>query len=359
MRRFILVIFCLTFLFKSQAGPGPDKPYRIVGSNIHASYIIIHSHDIVAVKDSYPMAMSFGYYLQYADQSMWDLCLCMPKAGFALEFWSFDNNRILGYGINPTVVLEPVFIGSKRLHFGLRLAFGVPYLTKPYDEFNNPHNLSYSSHFALSGSMGIQFNYQVSPNWMVHLGASYNHISSGGITEPNKGINFPTAIFGISHSNRQMEFNRFEKTDWRLPGNPNNRFGIEIFGTLIRKVDGTWYMVGGSGMHYLKQISRINNIGIHTEIVKQGAHKALANAGETDFVSVGIAPKNEIILGRFLFSQAFGFYLKKSATEKHDVYQRYTLNYKVNSWMMTGLGLRAHGHVADFLDVRLTLFNMW
>jgi hypothetical protein len=337
-----------------------DKgPYHVVGANLHASSIIVHSKDVAAVSNSYPVATSFYYMFQYVRQSAWDLCLCSPKAGFGLEFWSFDNNRILGYGLSPTLILEPVFIGSGRLHFSIRLVFGVPYLTKPFDSISNPQNLSYSSNIALYGSMGGQLNYQLNENWMIHLGAGYNHISSGGITEPNKGINFPTALAGVSYAPRPLKLSRFEKTDWRQSGKEANRFGFELFGTLIRKVDDTWYMVGGSGLHYLKRVSRVNSIGAHAEIVKQGAHKASALPGQTNFVSIGIAPTNEIILGRFLFSQSFGFYLKKSDIEKRDVYQRYVLNFEANRWLLLGLGLRAHGHVADFLDVRLSLKHLW
>jgi hypothetical protein len=333
--------------------------YHVIGANLHTSYVIVHSRDIAAIGNSYPVATSLSYMFQYVDQSTWDLCLCSPKAGFGLEFWSFDNNRILGYGISPTLLLEPVFIGSGRLHFSIRLAFGVPYLSKPFDSLSNPKNVSYSSRLALYGSMGGQLNYQLSPNWTLHLGAGYNHISSGGITEPNKGINFPTAIAGVSYAARPLELNRFEKADWRQPGLPVNRVGFEMFGTLIRKVDDTWYMVGGGGFHYLKRISRINSLGAHAEVLKQGAHKDSAVPGQTDFLSIGIAPTNEIILGRFLFSQAFGFYLKKSDIEKRDVYQRYMLNFDANHWLLIGLGLRAHGHVADFLDVRVTIKHIW
>lgn len=70
-------------------------------------------------------------------------------------------------------------------------------------------------------------------------------------------------------------------------------------------------------------------------------------------VKAGLAIGHEFLLGKFLFSQQFGVYLSNPNPLHDDVYQRYGLVYRINKSLSAGINLKAHGHVANFLDFRL------
>lgn len=45
----------------------------------------------------------------------------------------------------------------------------------------------------------------------------------------------------------------------------------------------------------------------------------------------------------------------KARNQPADVYQRYGLMYRINRHVSVGINIKAHGHVADFLDARAGL----
>ncbi|MCU0402555.1 MAG: acyloxyacyl hydrolase, partial [Algoriphagus sp.] len=69
----------------------------------------------------------------------------------------------------------------------------------------------------------------------------------------------------------------------------------------------------------------------------------------------GIYLENHFLFGRFDFSQRLGKYLHKPEgyRESEAFYQRYQLSYRVGKHLSLGAGLKAHGHVAEYLDLRM------
>lgn len=89
----------------------------------------------------------------------------------------------------------------------------------------------------------------------------------------------------------------------------------------------------------------ISDNGTRYEIEQSGAHYS--------HQKISLAIGHEFNLGEFLFSQQFGVYLYKPYPIGADVYQRYGLVFRISSNVSTGISLKAHGHVADFIDFRI------
>lgn len=62
---------------------------------------------------------------------------------------------------------------------------------------------------------------------------------------------------------------------------------------------------------------------------------------------------HSFLLGRFIFSQAFGVYLYDPYKTNDPGYQRYGLVYRIGKHIQAGVNLKAHRHVADFPDLRI------
>jgi hypothetical protein len=61
------------------------------------------------------------------------------------------------------------------------------------------------------------------------------------------------------------------------------------------------------------------------------------------------------LFGRFDFAMRYAGYLYKPEgyQEDRDFYQRDTLNYLLGKNFRIGAGLKAHGHVAEYMDFRV------
>jgi hypothetical protein len=327
-----------------------------VSGMLNYGNIILHSQDLRPIGASYPIGISVDYGKHKSSQKAWDACNCYPRSGVSLSFWDFDNREVLGYGITGMYYIQPVFGAKNRLSFSLRAAAGLSYQSKPHDEEKNPDNLSYSTYLAIPLQLGLAAHFRLNKQWTIDLQGVLNHISNGGLNEPNKGINWPTVGLGVSRYFKVPEFKDRAKNDWHETVNELDRIDINTFTTYHSPNSGKYVFSWGMEGKYLRRVSRLSNLSIGSEYMFDNQKAETASDGiEISGHNLGLAIGHEFVLGRILFAQQFAAYLIKPESQKNDVYQRYTLVYRISKRFNAGVGLKSHGHVADFGDFRIGL----
>ncbi len=354
MKKWVLV---LGFIFVGMSLKASDTipVSKLIGLKLHQGFVLVHSRHLRPIRNSYPTGLELDFALHYTRQKAWDACHCYPRLGVALSFWEYDNPDILGQGIISMFYLEPVFGAWRKASFSIRAAFGFSYQNKPFDEVTNPNNLSYSTYIAASLQLGANLHLRLNPKWQLEITAIYNHFSNGGIKLPNKGINWPTAAVGVTRYLNAPVFLDREKKDWRLDGAPANRWDVTTFLAFKEPKSKQFLFSPGIEIKYSHQVSRLSALTAGAEwMYDNGTRVAIENAGRDDSPQKGsVALGHEFLLGKFVFSQQFGFYLYKPYRVGDDVYQRYGLVYRFNDRFSGGINLKAHRHVADFIDFRM------
>jgi len=331
------------------------KAVKIFGFKWHQGVVLIHSRNLRPVKNSYPNGLEFDLAWHYTTLNAWETCHCYPRLGVALTFWNYDNPEILGYGLTGLFYVEPVFGASRRIGFSVRAGFGLSYQTKPYDEITNPDNMSYSTYLAFPLQLGGNMHIRIHQKWRFNITAVYNHFSNGGIREPNAGINWPSAAVGLDYYIHSVKFKPREKKNWKEYGSPQTRFDVTFFMAFKEPESKMYLFSPGIELKASRQVALINALTLGAEwISDNGTRYKIEEAGENASHQKGsMALGHEFILGKFLFSQQFGVYLYKPYRMGADVYQRYGLVIRATPWFTAGINLKAHGHVADFLDFRV------
>jgi hypothetical protein len=111
---------------------------------------------------------------------------------------------------------------------------------------------------------------------------------------------------------------------------------------------------GGLEFKHARRVARLSNVSLGGEWMYDTNQAKLAEGKSPETGHhLGAAVGHEFILGKFLFSQQIGVYFLKPSSRPEDLYQRYGLNYRINPSLLVGVNLKAHGHVADFLDMRI------
>ena len=118
------------------------------------------------------------------------------------------------------------FRTDKRFNISFRLAAGLSFETRPYDENNNPENLSYSLPVNQYSQLALILHYHINPKIKVTTSGNYNHISNGGLKQPNKGINYPTLAVGLDYTPKPISFKKREKTDFT--GAKKKRYDLSL-----------------------------------------------------------------------------------------------------------------------------------
>ncbi len=332
---------------------------KVLSVEPHKGFIIIHSKDIRNIKNSYPTGFDLSLCLHDNSKSAWETCNCYPRTGLGFSFFDFDNQRVLGQGYLLSFYIEPFFELGKGFSFSFKGTSGLGYLTKPFDEETNPDNRSYSLHVNGYLQLKAGLNYRFNPRWLVSMSANYNHISNGGIEEPNKGINFPTASVGVDYTFNPQPFPDREKIS---PDSFELAHNWEINSFVAYKERshgaGERFFIYGLQGFYNHTIHQLHSLRIGAEwIINRAVKDEIRKRGEEhkplEHHRGNLLAGHAFLLGKFRFSEQIGVYLFRPYNDNHPVYQRYTLMYRITDRIQMGIGLKSHLHVADFLEARL------
>jgi hypothetical protein len=351
-----MMFSCFNVLAHGSEKTGEATPL-VIGLRPHYGFVLIHSRDIRPVKDSYPVGAGIELSWHQNSGKAYDRCLCFPRLGVSTIFWDYDNKEILGKGINSIFFVEPFYGIRNKVNFSFRAGAGIAYANRPYDEIANPDNLSYSTQFSFALQVATSINWWVAEKFMVNLSASYNHISNGGMKQPNKGINYPTASIGLDYYIRSGTFEKYPQSDWRDDMSPKTRYVISAFATTRDlKIDDERkkYPAAGLNIRVSQRVSRLNAITGGIEIMGDWKNREILKMQKEnpEHLMAGLFAGNDFLLGRFVFGQQFGVYLYNPVGGTPDVFQRYHIEFMINKRLVAGIGLKAHGHVADFLGFR-------
>jgi len=358
----VFIIFCF-FLFKpcySQAQDTTSAPV-IVGVRSNWGFIIPHSNKIEELSHTNPWGIEMDINWHLIKREIWQYCFCYPRTGFSLSYTNFSNPEVIGSALALYPYIEPFISAEKPFSLSIRFGMGPAYMTKIYDQEKNPENLFNASHLSFIVVLNMGFNYRVSPNINLCIAGNYNHISNGGIKQPNLGINFPTINAGLDWSLSPAHFPSREKKSDLVPNPEKFRFDLYLFATGKIDLNGSRsYLIYGLAANFSQRVGRINALTCGIEWINDGEIKYLAKENQItnkygniiDHHRAGILFGHELLLGRIIFSQQLGLYIYSPYKPRYFVYQRYGLSYRINKHLAIGISIKSHLEVADFLDVR-------
>ena len=349
----ILGLCCCTKAY-SQTGTGDSFP-RIKGFVAGAQYgsIIAHSEAVQNTAGSNPVGVELQYMKQQVNQKGYNLCRCYPKQALLASVYSLDN-EVLGWSTMVAYLIEPSYRISDRLFFSMRGSFGLAYASNPYDVNKNPTNQSYSTTINAYLMYGVGMQWHLSQRVALQVTGNFQHISNGGLKQPNKGVNWPTMGIHLVRYNRPLFLyrgTRLKDTSWRSLG---WRKDLAVFGIAKRWIDESGESkrlpVTGLMAQIGKQVSGINQVNggaewsydrIKEDSIAVSPHKVAILAG------------HEFLLGRFIFTQHVGIYIFKDNPYTDPWFHRWGLLYKAGKHYWLGFNLKAHRHLADYIDVLL------
>ena len=350
----ILLLICPLLLF-SQEDTTLNSTVFILGGGLHQAFVLVHSEDIRPVEHSYPRGIHVDFAWQQRSREAFDKCRCFPRMGASLQLWDFDNPDVLGYGANAYFFIEPEYGAGRFFSFLFRGGFGASLLTTPYHATENPDNQSYSTHLAFSLILSFKASFRLSDNTRLDIAPYYNHNSNGGVKQPNAGINYPSISLGISHYMRVADFHQYVKKGWDRE-NRVRRLDITPFLAWKQMTKGVHVFSPGLEIKGVRQVAGISALTIGMEYLEDNFARYNFDHSSTDgnWRKLGAAFGHEFLMGKLIFSQQLGVYLYNPDWEGDALYQRWGLVYFWNDHFATGINLKAHRHVANFVDFRLT-----
>jgi hypothetical protein len=330
-----------------------------MSAGIHHGFIFAHSPLVENTKGAHPTGVEIDFGWQRNDASTWNLCNCYPRKGLLVAYYNYDT-KILGESINAAYFLEPHYKLGKKTFFSLKGAAGLTYLTNPFDSIKNPTNQSYSTTISGYLLVGVGLWFRFSSHWWLNGSVSYQHTSNGGLTLPNKGINWPTAGVAIKYQKDTRPYYTGVRSKEKFWKNKPPRWDVAVFGIAKKGADehGNKKRLPllGLSLQGGKQVGRINMLTISAEAWYDESLRLQLKRDSIDAsaTKVGVAFGHEFILGKFLFTQRIGVYVFDQTPYYDQVFHRWGIHYMMNRHWGVGVNLLAHRQVADFIDIRFS-----
>lgn len=362
--RVLLLLLTLPFLQAYATGDSSEvKNVLCLGIRGHYGFIIPHSKQIEELSYAYPWGVEGEIAWHLMGENTWRYCYCYPRTGFGLFYVNFDNPEILGYSLALYPFIEPYIRAEKKLSLSFRFGIGPAYVSKHFDPETNPDNFFFSSHLSFIVQLSLAFHYRINEHFTTRLGINYNHISNGGIKEPNVGMNYPTLNLGLDYSFREAVFTERSKQSGKDLYERKCWFDAYLLGTAknAEKGEDQLYAVIGAGIYYNYLFGRIIAASAGTELIsdfsiKEKIERVYAGNPEVappDHKRAAALLGIDVLFGRFSFIYQWGIYYYEPYPARNRAYQRYGLNFRFSRKLYTGVNIKAHGHVADLMDLRL------
>jgi len=328
----------------------------------HYGFIIPHSKAIAEIANSNPWGIEADLAWHLMRERIWNYCYCYPRTGFSLNYLNFSFPEVLGHSVALYPYIEPYIRPQNRFSISFRFGMGPAWVNRIYNAETNPDNFFFSSYLSFIVVLNAAVNYRLSSRLTTRAAFNYNHISNGGLKQPNIGMNFPTLNAGFDYSFSEVSFPSRVKDTMQVLYPDKSWWDIYILGMRknVKNGEEKFYPIIGAGVYYNYHILRILALNAGTEWISDFSMKEKIRR---EYINdPGSAPDHNrgailvglnLLFGRVAFVHQWGIYYYTPYPARHKVYQRYGLNLRFTESLYMGINIKSHGHVADLMDARL------
>ncbi|MFC5190757.1 acyloxyacyl hydrolase [Algoriphagus aquatilis] len=339
----------LLFVFLVSFGANAQQNWHRLSLESQYGWIIPHNSELKQISSSNPFSIGFSSHWMRTTRKNWDACHCFHYLGLNFSLVDYQNPHELGQAWNLSGTFEPILHRTDSFIFSLSTGLGVSYLTRVFDPIENPRNTFFSAPISFLLTLAPKAIYNLNNHWALQASMSYHHISNGGQRQPNRGMNFPMLGLGIVHFTRKSDLPDYEKKSTSNRWN----FYTDLAMNTRESTEKTRRPNLVLSVGTFRKISGIIGLGGGLEVARDFSLPVQERRIES--LISGMYLENHFLFGRFDFSQRFGKYLHKPEEylPNEDFFQRYTLTYLMGNHFAIGAGLKVHGHVAEYLDLRV------
>lgn len=361
MRFSIVLALFLLKVFQCQAQENDTTVYRSFGIHGHYGFIIPHASEIEPVSHTRPAGIELNYSRLSTSYDAWKVFDTFWNSGIQAAYFNFGNPQVTGSSFLLTAYVEPVIVQRKKYILALRGGAGISYHTRVFDTIENPANKFFATAISFPLYVSARINYKITNKTMLALAGNYNHISNGGIKQPNYGMNFPTVSLGMYYYPDELPV---LKRKYR--NDTGTESGISVITQLLtsyRVIDKTdiypekGAFALGFHMRASKQLTRYYALNAGGEIIFDRGIKEILRRenSDLDYKRVALTAGQDFLFGQTVFTQYFGFYVYSPYKAFRNIYQKYELSYNISPLLSAGAFLKAHLYVAELMGLQINL----
>ncbi|MCH2232724.1 MAG: acyloxyacyl hydrolase [Crocinitomicaceae bacterium] len=286
-----------------------------------------------------------------------------PKRGLTFEARNFGNNEVLGHAFSISCFNQMnLFSNQKGFMLNMRIATGLGYITKTYDEFENPKNNAIGSHLNAKVALSFTARKYFNSKYYMDFGAEFNHFSNGSLTTPNLGLNSPSLILGIGYNFDEKNTDPYRNAGNFIYPDTNSKVKHEFYATMIGSIkeigevpyEAQRYRVGAIKLGYGIQPFHKWSFEGGIDIIYNEAN--LYKYRDSTFTSSDV-PQVGVFLGfGFHFNKSvlavnYGYYLLDKINPEGRLYNRIGYRYYFFDHWYGAFAIKANFARADYFEL--------
>lgn len=350
----------LLWLISLPARAQEKNEFRSVTLMGHYGIIIPHSKHISHFSGTRPYGIELSLGNLKTTEESWQVFNSFWNRGLSLGYFNFRNPEITGGAFMLTSYAEPYIVRSEKLDLTVRLGAGLSYHTRIYDSIGNPGNKFFATRISFPIYVAARLNYELKPGVWLNFAANYNHISNGGIRQPNLGMNFPTISAGLQYyASGSPDLLKSYESDVQIE---NGISFVAQFLAGYKVVDEAppfpekGALAYGFHLRAARQLTKFYSLNAGGEIIFDGAiRERIRREGKsTDYKRIAATAGQEFLFGRTALTQYFGFYIYSPYKAFRNIYQKYELSIRMTPELSAGVFLKAHLYVAELMGFQIS-----
>jgi hypothetical protein len=369
LNRYLQVLLCKHYLFiswflipaislsqtselSSSTKPGFWKNASI-GSRTYIGSFLITKAKAEYIRDSYASYSEIYLEYQTRGKSDWEIAHRLPKWGVSIIRGNTGSRQYIGHMTAVYAYLNLPVIRSRHYTGSILAGTGPGWVSKPFDITTNPRNTLIGTKLNAYINFAFHNEILVSKRFAINAGLNFMHLSNGGTTLPNLGINTPCVFAGIRYA-----LGKPVKEETTIRSDFKKSFRYQAFTSISLKqapwIGGNYYAINVLQAEAAYRIKRNYSLGLGAMFTYNRSldffpleNPSYEIRGQKK-LQVGTYGYYEHFSGRLSVPLQLGMYVYNRA-KSPVLFQQFGLRYKFSKHLSAELLLKSHMGQADFI----------
>lgn len=357
MKAYVVTIIFMLFV--------KGTPYAQALEFNYQGGFVIRNHPQFPELKSPTHNFELNYVLEPAENKYWSIFHKYPTLSLSASVQTLGNAEVLGQAVGFAPVMGFYLLRKQHWRLQGQLGWGLAYLTKRFDSFDNPQNIVIGTHLNAYTTARLRLAYRVG-GWEPNFTLSLAHYSNSNAMSPNLGINIPSLQFGLRYHPKIKEIDKSVQQEKlaQLPNfkqrvSPFVQLGMGMSAAISRGPFFPCYTakVGAAWQYSRKGLAEMGvEYSFNGSVYQFRLHNNPTSVVLRDFNRYAIFLSHEFLFGQVGFYTLGGIYLNKHIDQRSliatqvgiNFYPRSTVWYRRHQ-VRIGLNIRAYFGLAEFV----------
>jgi hypothetical protein len=344
----------LALLLTSVPDTFAQSPWSI-GSRLHYGYLWPHRPSSWILVEGHALAYELFAEREVSGARQWHHEYLLPTYGIGVLYTDLANPERIGSAVRVLPYLHLPLVRGGCSDVGLRVGWGIGYVTKSYDRTDNTKQIAIGSQVNAAIQFMLEYRYRVRRT-QLNAGLGVDHWSNGAYRMPNLGLNMLGINLGISYALGDVPAYeaRPDTAPFRASGRTQSI--VAAFGIC----ESTLPLSGQYSAYSLNaqvewQVSRKSGVAAGIDVFNKGTlvniDADMVDEPRIMYTQFGAHGGYALLLGASSLYVQVGAYLYTPVEDEGPVYHRIGLRHRAGKHLLLNMSLKSHYAVADHWEI--------